>query len=91
MRIEAYSQVQQIYQTKKVNQAQKASGTSQMDQLQISSIGKEIQAAKAALAGTSDVREELVAPIRAQVQSGKYSVDNAAFAEKLMKKFEEMR
>lgn len=91
MRIEAYTQVQQIYQTKKVNQMQKAGGTSQMDQLQISSIGKEIQAAKAALAGSPDIREELTAPIKAQVQNGTYSVDNSAFAEKLIKKYEEMR
>lgn len=91
MRIEAYTQVQQVYSNQKVNQVQKASGTSHTDQLQISSLGKEIQAAKAALAGTPDVREELTAPIKAQVQSGMYSVDNAAFAEKLLKKYEEMR
>lgn len=91
MRIEAYTQVQQVYRSKKVNQTQKATGTSQMDQVQISSFGKEIQAAKAALAGTPDIREELTAPIKAQVQSGTYSVDNTAFAEKLIKKYEEMR
>lgn len=91
MRIEAYTQVQQVYSSKKVNQTQKASGTMHTDQLQISSFGKEIQAAKAALAGIPDVREELTASVRAQVQSGQYSVDNAAFAEKLIKKYEEMR
>lgn len=91
MRIEAYNQVQQVYRSKKVSQAQKTSSTAQMDQVQISSFGKEIQAAKAALAGSPDVREELTAPIKAQVQNGTYSVDNAAFAEKLIKKYEEMR
>ncbi len=91
MRIEAYNQVQQIYQSKKLNQARKADSVSQVDQVQISSFGKEIQAAKAALAGTPDIREELTAPIRARVQSGTYSVDNTAFAEKLIGKYEEMR
>ncbi len=91
MRIEAYTQVQQVYQGKKVSQTQKTSSTAHMDQVQISSFGKEIQAAKAALAGSPDVREELTAPIKAQVQNGTYSVDNAAFAEKLIKKYEEMR
>lgn len=91
MRIEAYTQVQQIYRSKKVNQTQKANSTSHVDQVQISSFGKEIQAAKAALAGSPDIREELTAPIKAQVQSGTYSVDNTAFAEKLIKKYEEMR
>lgn len=91
MRIESYTQVQQIYQSKKVNQTQKASGTPHTDQLQISSFGKDIQAAKAALAGTPDVREERIASIKAQIQNGKYSVDNAAFADKLFQKYEEMR
>lgn len=91
MRIEAYTQVQQIYQSKKVNQTKAAGGAAQKDQVQISSFGQEIQAAKAALAGTPDIREELTAPIRSRIQSGTYSVDNAAFAEKLMGKYEEMR
>lgn len=91
MRIEAYTQVQQVYQSKKVSQTQKTSSTTHMDQVQISSFGKEIQTAKAALAGCPDVREELTAPIKAQVQNGTYSVDNAAFAEKLIKQYEEMR
>lgn len=91
MRIEAYNQVQQVYQTKKVKQAQKADSASRVDQLQISSFGKDIQAAKAALAGTPDIREQVTAPIRTQVQNGTYRVDNASFAEKLLQKYEEMR
>lgn len=91
MRIEAYTQVQQLYQTKKVNQTQKANSVYRTDQVQISSFGKDIQTAKAALAGAPDIREDLVAPIKAQVQNGTYSVDNESFAEKLMRKYEEMR
>lgn len=91
MRIEAYNQVQQVYQTKKVNQAQKADSASRADQLQISSFGKDIQAAKTALAGTPDVREQVTAPIRTRVQNGTYSVDNGTFAEKLLQKYGEMR
>lgn len=91
MRIEAYNQVQQVYKTKKVSQAQKADSVSRADQLQISSFGKDIQTAKAALAGTPDIREQVTAPIRARVQDGTYGVDNASFAEKLLQKYEEMR
>lgn len=91
MRIEAYNQVQQLYQTKKVSKAQKSGNVSHTDQLQISSMGKDFQAARAAVAGAPDIREELTAPIKAQVKSGTYSVDNATFAEKLLKKYEEMR
>ncbi|MCH5338433.1 MAG: flagellar biosynthesis anti-sigma factor FlgM [Acetatifactor sp.] len=91
MRIEAYSQVQQMYQTKKVNKAQKTGGASQSKQLQISSVGKDLQTAKTAVAGSPDVREELTASIKAKVQSGTYQVDNGTFAEKLLQKYEEMR
>lgn len=91
MRIEAYSQVQQMYQTKKVNKAQKTGGASQPNQLQISSLGKDLQTAKTAVAGSPDVREELTASIKAKVQSGTYQVDNGTFAEKLLQKYEEMR
>ena len=91
MRIEAYNQVQQLYQTKKVNQTRKEGNVSRADQVQISSFGKDIQTAKAAVAGSPDIREELTAPIKAQIQSGTYSVDNATFAEKLLQKYEEMR
>ena len=91
MRIEAYTQVQQLYQTKKVNQTRKEGHVSRADQVQISSFGKDIQTAKAAVAGSPDIREELTAPIKAQIQSGTYSVDNATFAEKLLQKYEEMR
>ena len=91
MRIEAYSQVQQMYQTKKVNKAQQSGSASRSDQVQISSLGKDFQTAKAAVAGSPDIREELTAPIKAKVLNGTYQVDNGTFAEKLLQKYEEMR
>lgn len=91
MRIEAYSQVQQLYQTKKVNQTQKAGSVSRTDQLQISSLGKDIQVAKAAVAASPDIREDLTAAVKAKIQNGTYQVENSAFAEKLLQKYEEMR
>ena len=91
MRIEAYSQVQQMYQTKKVNKSQQSGSASRSDQVQISSLGKDFQAAKAAVAGSPDIREELTAPSKARVQNGTYQVDNGTFAEKLLQKYEEMR
>lgn len=91
MRIEAYTQVQQLYQAKKIKQTQKTGNVTQSDQVQISSLGKDFQTAKAAVAGSPDIREELTARIRAQVKNDKYHVDNSAFAEKLLQKYEEMR
>lgn len=91
MRIEAYNQVQQMYQSQKVNRAQKTSAASVKDKLQISSFGKDIQTAKAAVAGAPDIREELTAPIKERMQNGTYEVSNGSFAEKLLSKYEEMR
>ena len=91
MRIEAYNQVQQMYQSQKVNRTQKTGAASVKDKLQISSIGKEFQAAKAAVAASPDIREELTAPIKERIQNGTYEVSSASFAEKLLRKYEEMR
>lgn len=91
MRIEAYTQVQQLYNTKKVNKAETKKNVSFSDKLQISSIGKDIQTAKAAVAASADVREEVTAPLKAQVQAGTYEVSAESFSEKLFKKYEEMR
>ena len=77
MRIEAYTQVQQLYQSQKVSRTQKTQTASHTDRLQISSQGKDFQTAKAAVAAAPDIREELTA--------------NASFAEKLLQKQEEMR
>lgn len=91
MRIEAYTQVQQLYNTKKATKAQSSAKVSFKDQLQISSIGKDIQIAKAAVNSASDIREDVIAPLKAQIQSGTYEVNPESFAEKLLAKYEEMR
>jgi len=91
MRIEAYTQVQQMYKTKKPVKTQTAKNVSFSDQLQISSIGKDIQTAKAAVAGSSDIREDVTAPIKARIKEGSYEVSAESFADKLFSKYEEMR
>lgn len=91
MRIEAYTQVQQLYNTKKTAKPQSKSNVSFSDQLQISSIGKDIQTAKQAVAGSSDIREDVIAPIKARIKAGTYEVSADSFADKLFQKYEEMR
>ncbi len=92
MRIEAYSQVQNLYQTQKVKQPAKTTATTRgTDQVQISSAGNALTTAKAALANTSDIREDVVAPIKEKVQNGTYSVSAESFADKLLQKYAEMR
>lgn len=87
MRIDAYAQVQQLYQTKKTQKTQQANRPSFADKLQISSMGKDIQTAKTAVAQSPDVRSEVTAPIKAQIQSGTYNVSGESFAEKILEKY----
>ena len=90
MRIEAYSQVQQIYGT---NRSSKTSRTSQagygQDAVEISSIGKDIQTAKAAVNGSSDIREDKTSALKASISSGTYNVSGESFADKLIQKYNE--
>ncbi len=90
MRIEAYNQIQSIYQSKKVSRTQKTASASGTDKLQISNFGKDIQTAKAAMSTVPDIREDVAAPIKARIQNGTYAVDTGSFAEKLLHKYEEM-
>lgn len=91
MRIEAYTQVQNLYDAKKTKKAIAGGNVNSSDKLQISSLGKDIQWAKQAVAESSDIREDVVAPIRARVQAGTYEVSTESFADKLIQKFEELR
>ena len=87
MRIEAYTPVQQLYNTNNTNKGQKTSKTSFSDQVQISSMGKDIQTAKQAVVDTPDIREDIVAPIKASIQNGTYDVSGDSFADKLLENY----
>lgn len=91
MRIEAYNQVQQLYKVNTANKVKSAYKAGVTDQVSISSFGKDIQAAKAAVMSAPDIREELTAPVKSSIQNGTYEVSSESFAEKLMQKFAEMR
>ncbi len=89
MRIEAYNQVAQLYQTsntKNTSQAAKSNGMGR-DEVQISSTGRDYNVAKKAVAEASDVREDLVADIKAKIKDGTYDVSTDDFADKLLSQF----
>ncbi len=89
MRIEAYSQVQQIYSNSKVNKAQATQKSKDIrDTVSFSSIGKDIQVAKQAVNAAPDVREDLVASLKAAIKNGTYNVSSEDFAEKMLAKYE---
>ena len=91
MRIEAYTQIQQLYKANKPAKVQETKKGGFADQLQISSVGKDIQTAKTAVAQSSDIRADLVASVKEKIQAGTYQVDAESFADKLFAKYEELR
>ena len=84
MRIEAYNQIGQIYAPKKTYGTQKTNTVSRTDQVQISSIGKDIQTVKQAVANTPDVREDKISSVKPKIQNGTYEVSSDDFASKLL-------
>ncbi len=90
MRIEAYTQVQQIYKTQKTDTTRRKTSVGATDQLQISSLGKDYQVAKQAVAASRDIREEITAPLKSSIQAGTYEVSAGKFADKLFQKMKEM-
>lgn len=89
MRIDAYNQIAQLYGVQKSYKGSKTNKTASMsnDQLSISQAGYSYQAAKTAVAEASDVREDKIARLKAQIQAGTYSVDPEDFASKLLEKY----
>ena len=84
MRIEAYNQIGQIYAPKKTYGTTKTNSVSRMDEVQISSIGKDIQTVKQAVANTPDIREDITASVKSRVKNGTYDVSTDDFASKLL-------
>ncbi len=85
MKINPYIQVQQMYNTQKPGSAKKTGTVGRSrDGVVISSIGKEIQVAKQAVANAPDIRMDIVEPIRAALNSGVYEVSAQRFADKLV-------
>lgn len=88
MRIDSYSQIQQLYNNtqKPVAPKAKVGGGSFMDKLQISDAGKDMQTVRAGLAQTPDVRADKVAALKAAYEAGTYHVSTSDLADKLLEK-----
>lgn len=92
MRIEAYNQVAQVYKTQKsAGTAKTARVAAGYDELQISSLGRDYQVAKQAVADAPDVREDRVAEVAAKMKSKRYQVRTEDFACKLVEKYQSIR
>lgn len=86
MRIGAYTQIQQLYNTTQTKTTAKTQKKGLSDVVSISSVGKDVQAAKAAVEAAPDIRTELTNSIKAQIDAGTYDVSADSFAEKLLEK-----
>ena len=89
MRIDTYNAVASLYkmnQPRKANNAYGASAYSK-DEVSISRAGKDFQLAHQAVANASDVREDKVAALKQQIESGNYNVKPEDFASKLLEKY----
>ena len=88
MRIDAYNQISQIYQTtERRTVGKKNSVLYGSDKVEISQFGKDYRTAKQAVADAPDVRADKVADIKAKIDSGSYEVSSEDFAAKLAEKY----
>lgn len=89
MRIDAYNQVQQLYNNSKINKKEETKSAKRnfTDQLMLSSAGREIQTAKQAVKNSPDIRKDLVDSIKERINNGTYEVDIDDFAGKLLEKY----
>lgn len=87
MRIEAYNQINKVYNSAKASKLKGARSTGKRDEVQISQAGRDYQVAKQAVAETSDIREDKVAQLKADIESGNYKVEAGDFAAKLIEKY----
>lgn len=90
MRIEAYNQITQLYNTDKTSVVKQEAKTSNNDKLEISQFGRDFQIAKEAVAKTSDVREDLVSEYKTKIQSGEYDVSGEDFANKVIESYNKL-
>ncbi len=88
MRIGGFNQITQIYNNSTIRQTENTKKPSFSDALQISGAAKDYQAAKQAVASVPDVREDVVADIKARIADGSYQVSGNAIADKLLADYE---
>jgi negative regulator of flagellin synthesis FlgM len=86
MRIGPYTQIQQLYNTTQTAKTSKTQKKGFSDAVSISSTGKDIQTAKAAVAAAPDIRTDLTDSIKGQIDAGTYEVSADSFADKLLEK-----
>lgn len=90
MRVEAMSQVAQIYKANQTQGTEKTQKAKAKDEVQISEAGKDFQIAKTALQEAPDVRADKIAAIKSSMEAGTYQVNSSDFADKVIQKYKDV-
>ena len=88
MRIEAYNQISQAYNTSKASRVKGSGSAGKKDAVEISRAGRDYQVAKQAVSEAPDIRNDKVAALKSSIASGNYKVEAGDFAAKLLEKYE---
>ncbi len=83
MRIDAYMQVNQLYQSSKTRTTAKTSSAEVTDSFEVSAHGRALQVAKKAVSEAPEVREEKIQDIMDRMKAGTYHVSIEDVAENL--------
>jgi len=84
MRIDAFSAISGVYNSKGTFKANNVNKPSFSDSLEISRTGHDFQVAKNAVNSAPDVREDKVADVKALMSAGNYYVSSQDLAQKLV-------
>ena len=87
MRIDAMSEISQLYQVNSTRKKTEKSASYTKDSVEISEFGRDLQVAKQAVSQAEDVREDRVQELKAQMANGTYNVPMSALADKLLNGF----
>ena len=87
MRIDAMSEISQLYQANSVRKKTDKPASYSKDSVEISSFGRDLQIAKQAIAQAEDIRTEKVQELKTSMANGTYNVPMSALADKLLNGF----
>ncbi len=87
MRVEAYANINQLYQASKPMKLQKQDGGKKNDTLEISNFGKEYNIAKKAALDAPEIREDKISAIKNAMANGTYPTSSEYVADKLLEKY----
>ncbi|MCL1988378.1 MAG: flagellar biosynthesis anti-sigma factor FlgM [Firmicutes bacterium] len=88
MKINTIYAAQAVYQTNSKTRKSNAAASNAQDNLSISGQAEDYQIARRAISQLPDVRENRVAELKSLIESGQYSVNASAIANKILQNFD---